>query len=140
MIQRRGFLAGLGALLAAPAIIRTPGLIMPVKAALVSPGLHSVGSSAVILPTAGIGQTFFLENRGTMILFVGGSAVAPGETIALTGTQTRLGLRWVLATPDRDRIQEGQSQSGVTDLQDTNAAQRHRLFGSLRGVNREFSG
>lgn len=30
MIQRRGFLAGL---LAAPAIIRTPGLLMPVKAA-----------------------------------------------------------------------------------------------------------
>lgn len=31
MIQRRGFLAGLGALLASPAIIRTPGLLMPVK-------------------------------------------------------------------------------------------------------------
>ena len=33
MIQRRGFLAGAAALLAAPAIIRTPGLLMPVKAA-----------------------------------------------------------------------------------------------------------
>lgn len=32
-IQRRNLLAGLGALLAAPAIIRTPGLLMPVKAA-----------------------------------------------------------------------------------------------------------
>ena len=31
MIQRRGFLAGIGALLAAPAIIRTPGILMPVK-------------------------------------------------------------------------------------------------------------
>lgn len=31
MIQRRGFLAGFGALLFAPAIIRTPGLLMPVK-------------------------------------------------------------------------------------------------------------
>jgi len=31
MIPRRGLLAGLGALLAAPAIIRTPGLLMPVK-------------------------------------------------------------------------------------------------------------
>jgi hypothetical protein len=31
MIQRRGFLAGIGAFLAAPAIIRTPGLLMPVK-------------------------------------------------------------------------------------------------------------
>jgi hypothetical protein len=35
MIQRRGLLAGLGALLAAPAIIRTPGLLMPVKPPLV---------------------------------------------------------------------------------------------------------
>lgn len=32
MIARRGLLAGIGALLAAPAIIRTPGLLMPVKA------------------------------------------------------------------------------------------------------------
>jgi hypothetical protein len=31
MIPRRGLLAGLGALLAAPAIIRTPGLLMPVR-------------------------------------------------------------------------------------------------------------
>jgi hypothetical protein len=31
MIPRRGLLAGLGALLAAPAIIRTPGLLMPVS-------------------------------------------------------------------------------------------------------------
>lgn len=36
MIQRRGFLAGL---LAAPAIIRTPGLLMPVKAPLITAGL-----------------------------------------------------------------------------------------------------
>lgn len=31
MLRRRGLLAGLGALLAAPAIIRTPGLLMPVR-------------------------------------------------------------------------------------------------------------
>lgn len=31
MLSRRGLLAGLGAALAAPAIIRTPGLLMPVK-------------------------------------------------------------------------------------------------------------
>lgn len=30
-MRRRGFLSGLGAMLAAPAIIRTPGLIMPVR-------------------------------------------------------------------------------------------------------------
>lgn len=34
MIPRRGLLAGLGALLAAPAIIRTPGLLMPVRPTL----------------------------------------------------------------------------------------------------------
>lgn len=36
MIQRRGFLTGLGALLAAPAIIRTPGLLMPVRPVVVT--------------------------------------------------------------------------------------------------------
>ena len=36
MIHRRGLLAGLGALLAAPAIIRTPGLLMPVRPVVVS--------------------------------------------------------------------------------------------------------
>jgi hypothetical protein len=42
MIQRRGFLAGLGALLAAPAVIRTPGLLMPVKRQLIlwGDGIH----------------------------------------------------------------------------------------------------
>jgi hypothetical protein len=32
VIQRRGFLTGIAAALCAPAIIRTPGLIMPVRA------------------------------------------------------------------------------------------------------------
>jgi hypothetical protein len=35
-MRRRGFFAGLGALLAAPAIIRTPGLLMPGKPVLVA--------------------------------------------------------------------------------------------------------
>lgn len=34
---RRSILAGIGALLAAPAIIRTPGLLMPVKSVLAGP-------------------------------------------------------------------------------------------------------
>jgi hypothetical protein len=34
-ISRRGFLGGIVAALAAPAIIRTPGLLMPVKRALI---------------------------------------------------------------------------------------------------------
>lgn len=37
MIQRRGLLAGLGALLAAPAIIRTPGLLMPTSLWAIDP-------------------------------------------------------------------------------------------------------
>jgi hypothetical protein len=37
MIARRGFFGGLGALLAAPAIIRSPGLLMPVKPVFVPP-------------------------------------------------------------------------------------------------------
>lgn len=35
-VNRRGLLAGIGAFLAAPAIIRTPGLLMPVKPVWVS--------------------------------------------------------------------------------------------------------
>lgn len=35
MIARRGFLSGITAFLAAPAIIRTPGLLMPVRPAII---------------------------------------------------------------------------------------------------------
>lgn len=38
-MNRRGFLFGMGAALAAPAIIRTAGLLMPIKPALVVPDL-----------------------------------------------------------------------------------------------------
>lgn len=37
MMQRRGFLFGLSAMLAMPVVIRTPGLIMPVKAEVIRP-------------------------------------------------------------------------------------------------------
>ena len=37
LIRRRGLLAGIGAMLAVPAIIRTPGLLMPVKPAALEP-------------------------------------------------------------------------------------------------------
>lgn len=36
-MRRRGFLAGFAAALAAPAIIRTPGLLMPVRRPLFAP-------------------------------------------------------------------------------------------------------
>ncbi len=37
MIRRRSLIAGLGALFAAPAIIRTPGLLMKVKPVILAP-------------------------------------------------------------------------------------------------------
>ncbi len=37
MISRRNFLRGLGAALAAPAVIRTPGLLMPIRALVTDP-------------------------------------------------------------------------------------------------------
>jgi hypothetical protein len=43
MLRRRGLLAGLGALLAAPAIIRTPGLLMPVRPVVEPLALVGVG-------------------------------------------------------------------------------------------------
>lgn len=39
MLKRRGLLGGLGAILAMPAIIRTPGLLMPMKALSFEPDM-----------------------------------------------------------------------------------------------------
>jgi len=46
VLDRRGLLAGLGAMLAMPAIIRTPGLLMPV----VRPLLPVVDRHAIVIP------------------------------------------------------------------------------------------
>lgn len=51
MIQRRGFLAGVGAFFAAPAIIRTPGLLMPVKMLRVDPVLYAI--TAITITSSG---------------------------------------------------------------------------------------
>lgn len=48
MTPRRGLLAGLGALLAAPAIIRTPGLLMPVRPVLAPPRQRLVITSITV--------------------------------------------------------------------------------------------
>jgi hypothetical protein len=40
IIGRRGFLAGLGALVAAPAVIRIEGLLMPIKPVVMRPALR----------------------------------------------------------------------------------------------------
>jgi len=57
MLNRRGFLGGL---LAAPAIIRTPGLLMPVKAPLLAaiPAEFAV----VSLPPAANGEFYHFHN------------------------------------------------------------------------------
>ena len=52
MIRRRSVLAGL---LAAPAIIRTPGLLMPVRRVLVpAPGLPLRGDEIIEIPPGGM--------------------------------------------------------------------------------------
>lgn len=43
MMRRRGFIAGMAAALVAPAIVRTPGLLMPVKPIVAEPPLVIVG-------------------------------------------------------------------------------------------------
>jgi len=40
-MKRRGFLVALGAALFAPAVIRTPGLLMPVRPFLVTPSIYA---------------------------------------------------------------------------------------------------
>lgn len=67
MITRRGALGGLLGLLAAPAIIRTPGLLMPVKAAPLGPVATIPGASGLYVPAA-FGNVVVLVNRGGEIL------------------------------------------------------------------------
>lgn len=62
MIPRRGFLAGLGALLAAPAIIRTPGLLMPVRPLPLVVGIDGAPpggdfTSFVVLAASSVGSS-----------------------------------------------------------------------------------
>lgn len=81
MLARRGLFAGLGALLAAPAIIRTPGLLMPVKAPLIitqdkslsyDPRFDALVGDAVSvqLPTFPIGSFFVIANTGESMMKV----------------------------------------------------------------------
>lgn len=48
MLRRRGFIAGLAAALAAPAIIRTPGLLMPVKKVVLEEGFRYTGFYSLV--------------------------------------------------------------------------------------------
>jgi hypothetical protein len=60
-MNRRGFLGGLIAALAAPAVIRTPGLLMPIKQPVFIPlksGLVSYGELAAITRKAFVPRLF----------------------------------------------------------------------------------
>lgn len=81
-MNRRGFIAGLGALLAAPAIIRTPGLLMPVKVQPVEE-MHMwsmFGNGSVILPQSFIGTVWRVHNDGDVTIKIFGHGdLKPGE-------------------------------------------------------------
>ena len=48
-MERRAFLSGLAAVVAAPAVIRTPGLLMPVRGFVVTPVLQLHDAARTIL-------------------------------------------------------------------------------------------
>ena len=60
MLRRRGFLAGLVAALAAPAIVRTPGLLMPIKRILLPEEWEFSGFESKI-PLGQIGDDLFSQ-------------------------------------------------------------------------------
>lgn len=82
MLQRRGLLAGLGALLAAPAIIRTPGLLMPVRPVL-EPVIWGVDWGAA-------GGDF----TAGVLMRPDGSVVATWSCDALPSTGQTLEMTW----------------------------------------------
>src|SRR5690348_6123223 len=67
-MNRRSFLTGLGALIAAPAVIRTPGLLMPVRA-LVKPATMA---APVEIPTQ-----FGMATPGISTIYFDGSILVP---------------------------------------------------------------
>lgn len=80
MINRRGLLGGLITALSAPAIIRTPGILMPVKPA---PQFEYV--------TYEIG--YFLERDGTPMALTSELRDAMNRGLALSMMQTKLNIQ-----------------------------------------------
>lgn len=90
MLQRRSLLAGFGLALAAPAIIRTPGLLMPVRAMrgediwrleYTDGGLRALNAAGRIVWTIRGSGTFSLP-RGASGLYIATLAAGGGGGIA----------------------------------------------------------
>lgn len=80
MLQRRSLLAGLGLVLAAPAIIRTPGLLMPVRRPL------AAGGGMHISAVDGAFQVFDAQGNLVFSLAGSGTFVVPGGTASIRFT------------------------------------------------------
>ena len=67
MLRRRGFIAGLTSLLAAPAIIRTPSLLMPVKVALPYQNMVWISNPPAMDKWADIVNQTFLNRSAALV-------------------------------------------------------------------------
>ena len=124
MIARRGLLAGLGALLAAPAIIRTPGLLMPVRPVLgaaigvdLGPVKFTTGLKPTLLPWS---HPYWAAIKSIAV-----------ET-------------WLARTNALDRDGRGNQWAheewNVARNEGTDGAQRRLLFGDWPVVDSKFRG
>lgn len=77
-LSRRNFL---GVLLAAPAIIRTPGLLMPVKAPLIAHNWQTL-TGGVLLPPAVDGEIYHIHNHGDWPIAIQGYGLVHPNTAA----------------------------------------------------------
>lgn len=68
--SRRGFIAGIIAAAAAPAIIRIPGILMPVRPVLAVPLVLTWHHIAVV------------REAGEMLVYLNGEALKPGQSLA----------------------------------------------------------
>lgn len=80
MLARRGLLMGLGAALAAPAIIRTSGLLMPVRPAKLVTANFGIAAGEVRAEQIAVGSILAEKiSLGTGRLMIGGRLVSVGS-------------------------------------------------------------
>ncbi len=96
-LRRRGFLAGLGLLVAAPAIIRTPGLLMPIKPQLILPGNFEL--EGYRLDPSMAYEWAVTHIRGEPVL--GGPFRSPWQPVpaSLVGAETQFGGQRLVMIP-----------------------------------------